>query len=574
MTYTKTRANANTPNNMVSVLDFGAKGNNGGPGFNEYDDDAINAAIASGADAIYFPPGRYWVRQPIVIERPLTIMGAGSSESIIYSRHSGNCFEIGHQDIGTDKNRTSTYLTAGKVTGLMVSRTIESSGGAAFWLRQCGGWYFDDVTANNHDTGFRVSGGQLNTFNRVRTLNSFPYVEPTDSSIVTSGIQLESTYVRTVNNIDEFQKCFTVQISDWIATSSGKLVKHALYANSADGLSITGAYLGYFRSSHLAFKRINSVDYITVVQFTNVYCDGVESIPEGTGGTPSSLLVRVGDNQLNTVRNITFTNCFLGNNRGGQPIVKLDERVEGLTFDSCTISGCDTIAFLFNDKTSLASYTIVNCRFTSVFGAVYTQAAKSLNFSNNSCVNFGSGKVGVNLVGEVKKLRFNNNTFDDDINLPLAGTSNATDDYVRLERCYYGKYVPDITPIDNCVGTPFISNFSRYNILNDSVVVNGEININTLGNVLATFSMELPIPSNFARTADLNGSLNPIGHNDVGAVVADWDTPADRDDGAMFSVMTSNSGTQKYTFSYSYSIIDAETYNLQLIPYEDEPKSN
>ncbi len=70
MTRTKTRANANTPNNFVSVLDYGAVGD----GITD-DYQAIQQAINEN-NCVFLPPGNYRIKTQLVAKTKFRLLGA------------------------------------------------------------------------------------------------------------------------------------------------------------------------------------------------------------------------------------------------------------------------------------------------------------------------------------------------------------------------------------------------------------------------------------------------------------------------------------------------------------------
>src|SRR5690606_1226522 len=85
---------------ITSVKDFGAKGD----GVSD-DTQAIQNAIANAAGEVYFPPGRYVVKEPITLKSDLKISGSGV-RSIIHASLSspGDIFKTNNEPGTSMKN--------------------------------------------------------------------------------------------------------------------------------------------------------------------------------------------------------------------------------------------------------------------------------------------------------------------------------------------------------------------------------------------------------------------------------------------------------------------------------------
>jgi len=530
---------------VVSVKDFGAVGD----GVTD-DTAAIQAAIDSvqayGKRHVYFPAGNYKTTAPILIQQGITLEGSGSSVCSILANHGGNGLVFQPSDAGS----ANSYLSAAGIKGLGVTRTDSGDGGAAIWLRQCNGFKAVDVRAHNHDYGIRVSGGQLNTLDTVRTFCFSPYTGgPVGAS---AGILLEQADIGG----GDYQYCYTVQINNWIATSGfDKRHSYAIQVKMVDGLSINGAYLAYYASSHFNIKRSLSSDYVTAVTLSNIYFDGVAATPGATTGTPRAFYVVASGLGGNTLRSIRVSNCMLANCRGGQPIVDIREFIDRLSFSNCVFSGCDSTAVNIGPATSSGlnegSYTFSSNSFSDVSGGIKITDVDSITITSNSFSSL-TASVGIQFNGLADKVRIASNIFDSTLSLPVASLPTATaSDLVDIRQQYTGSYTPTATSIVNIDSvTPSQVQYFR---INDTVHVFGKIAVNaTTASTVARFTIDVPISTNFTATGQAGGTLHSYTTSAIsigGSIAADTVT-----DTVEFNLVPTVSFELSYWFSFSYVI--------------------
>ena len=118
MTRTRTRANANMPNNFVSVLDYGAIGDGTTECFS-----AFNLAMASG-QPVYVPPGEYNVTGTLRTNRDgQTLFGAGKQSRINLVSGQQNGLNVTHDNCTI---RDLMIDGAGSATGLVLGNNSEN----------------------------------------------------------------------------------------------------------------------------------------------------------------------------------------------------------------------------------------------------------------------------------------------------------------------------------------------------------------------------------------------------------------------------------------------------------------
>lgn len=372
----------------VSVKDFGAKGDN----VND-DTAAIQAAIdyckTANVSSLYIPEGNYRLSSQLTVTASLKLVGAGTGTNF-YSTHSGNCLVFQPENAGS----SNVFLSGGGVSNLTVTRIAAEKGGSAIWLRQCNGFLLQDVGANNHDFGIRISGGQLNRLVTCRSLCSAPYIGETVNA--SAGLLLERADIGGGN----YQPCYTVTVSDWYS-SSNRLQRDGILIYSVDGFSLVNSYIAYYTNSHITFRRQQTSDTITAVQITNGYFDCVDN-PDGVvSGTPYSIRIYNslgGTNQ--GARAIKFHNCFFGNNDGNNnQLIYVQKYVDQMIIDGCNFGTAASCAFLVSDSAagaSYGSYILNNNTFNRTnkintnAGAVNIQNARQIILVGNEFADVGN----------------------------------------------------------------------------------------------------------------------------------------------------------------------------------------
>lgn len=382
---------------ILSVKDFGAVGDGATD-----DTTAIQAAIdsckANSVKTLFFPSGNYRLSSQLTVSAPLALVGNPVGTNF-YSVHAGNCLVFQPDNVGA----SNTYLPGGGVYNITVTRIAAAKGGSAIWLRQCNGFLLVNVGGNNHDFGFRISGGQLNRLVSCRSLCSSPYTGETVNS--SAGLFLEQADIGGGN----YQPCYTVTVSDWYC-SSNRLQRHAILINSVDGFSLVNAYMAYYTDSHIRFARQRFSDQITAVQFTNSYFDAVDDSDGTVEGTPYA--VRSVNNLGGTeqgARAVKFNNCFFGNNDGdNNQLIYVQKYIDQMIVNGCTFGKCSGSAILLSDNSAGASYG------SYVFS--------NNTFNNTNRINTGAGAINAQ---NTRRLIITGNEFNDvsDYCVVLVGTN-------------------------------------------------------------------------------------------------------------------------------------------------------
>jgi hypothetical protein len=283
---------------ISSVRDWGATGSG-----TTDDTLAIQNAIAfSFNDYVYFPPGTYRVTAPIVIEKPIRIIGAGSQKSFIRIDHSGN--GIVFQPVGA--GTSNVFLNFAEIEDIAVQRsTAITTPGTNIWIRQCNGFKAKGVTSFDGSVGFRISGGQLNSLLQCRAYvsNASMTPQPENACVIFEEAPLSG---------GGFQYCYTTNIEDFQGLGTN-IINYGILVKSMDGLNISNAFFSFFNVSQIEFNRQSLNTQITGVNISNVYFDCTGFF--GGPGTPHAITCTnarpAGTSGLGT---LNVTNCILANN--------------------------------------------------------------------------------------------------------------------------------------------------------------------------------------------------------------------------------------------------------------------
>jgi hypothetical protein len=283
---------------ISSVRDWGATGSG-----TTDDTLAIQNAIAfSFNDYVYFPPGTYRVTAPIVIEKPIRIIGAGSQKSFISIDHSGN--GIVFQPVGA--GTSNVFLNFAEIENIAVQRsTAITTPGTNIWIRQCNGFKAKGVTSFDGSVGFRFSGGQLNSLLQCRAYvsNASMTPQPENACVIFEEAPLSG---------GGFQYCYTTNIEDFQGLGTN-IINYGILVKSMDGLNISNAFFSFFNVSQIEFNRQSLNTQITGVNISNVYFDCTGFF--GGPGTPHAITCTnarpAGTSGLGT---LNVTNCILANN--------------------------------------------------------------------------------------------------------------------------------------------------------------------------------------------------------------------------------------------------------------------
>jgi len=508
---------------------------------------AIDYCKRLSINLLLVPEGNFRLGAQLTITHTLLIKGGGSSSTAFYSTHAGNGVVFQPENAGTGW----LYLDGGGIEGINVTRVIASSGGTAVWLRQCNGLRVTDVGGSNHDFGFRISGGQLNTIDKCRSFCSAPYTGEIVAD--SAGIVMEKADIGG----GSLQDCYTVVISNWYS-SANKLQRYGILIHSVDGLSVVNTYTGYYSSSNMRFKRKLTTDTITAVQVTNSYFDCV-----GTTGTPSSVIF-LNDSGIATEsggRNVKFVNCFFGNNGGtGNALVRLFSYADRLIFDACTFGSTESSAIRIASTAgaSFGTYIISNNCFSgtnkvdTASGAISIDNAQRLSVSNNDFNDVGTTCLVTG--GAFEGIVVSDNTKLQSTQMITQGTATYLEQFIRNLGDSDGSsisYTPTLT-----IGGVAISTGS-YSL---------QIGQYSLNSGVVTFQCRIAITSKEAQSGALEITGLPIPCNSTSQAVSVVPINTNTTSSGIYSQIIAGTGRVQIlkgstTSSSANNLVDTEVFS-------------
>jgi hypothetical protein len=406
---------------ISSVKDWGAVGN----GIAD-DTQAINDAIQFSQNYIYFPPGSYRVTSPIIIEKSLRLIGAGSHSSFILIDHSGN--GIVFQPVGAGTN--NVFLNSCSMVDLNITRANSITTPADnIWLRQCNGFRARGVNSNNGNTCFRFTGGQLNSLLQCRAFASNTSITPQAENGL---VYIEQAPLSGGGA----QPCYTISIDDFIG-SSNNVLNYAINIRSIDGLNFSNAYLAFCNTALIGLRRQSASTAVTAINISNVYMDCTGFF--GGAGTPHGIICtnglaagQYGANGLNV------TNCVIANNAAvGQfnAIIDFIKFGQNINIANCYIanSGPEWGVEIHDSSVGgpSGSYTFTGNTFTNLSnaadgGAIYARDVSVLIIDGNKFRNTVTSLYQVLVDGDNGTLSAIGNTTDGSATQMVTIASGAT----------------------------------------------------------------------------------------------------------------------------------------------------
>jgi hypothetical protein len=376
---------------VTNVRDFGASPFNAG----SVNRAAIQAAIdyASSGSAslrcVYFPSGFYQVDDTLFVRTDsVNIVGASRSNTAIQGTHANNILVFEPSAAGT----SNVFLNSCSLQNIQVTRTgtFNSAVGTTVWVRQCNGFTAEQVTANEGNECFRITGGQLNSFSGCNTFVSNSTIQATNDS----GCWV---FEEAVLSGGAYQPCYTVNITDFRASAS-KILNNIFYIRSADGLQISNGYCAFASESLFHTKRQRAGTNVTAINVSNAYFDCVDAFGGGITGTPTAVLIAgtgLGAGQYGATA-LTFSNCIMANNDDTgsfNSLINIVKYCNAFTVSHCYIAnnGSPYAVQIFDSTESApkGSYSFVGNHFSNLSnassgGAIYIKDVSQSSIVGNN----------------------------------------------------------------------------------------------------------------------------------------------------------------------------------------------
>ena len=366
----------------ANVKDFGAIGDGVAD-----DTAAIQSAVNSSSNFIYFPQGIFKITGTITISASKSLTGAGIWRTVIRQATPNiDTFLFKPTTAGT----TADFLNNVLIEQIQITHSdvvSTSTIGAGVRFLQCNNYRLFQVTVNNAPEGITVQGGQLGSLKSFAIFVSSSLTPTTDTALL---------YFRQAPVGAGFQPCYTVNVEDF-HLSATLLRQTCVLIQNADGLNFTNGYIanGDYSLVQVRAERDNS--YVAAVAFTDVYMDCV-----GAGKTTNGAAI-IEDG---------FANSFVYQFRIGS---------------GCAIANGDEIGVLCTKiKTRLLSVEGTNIINMGKWGVYVDGDIANHNIQIADCQfeNVGDGTSGAIGVAGCKSLVVVGNIFDTITNvlLNISGT--------------------------------------------------------------------------------------------------------------------------------------------------------
>ena len=255
MTRTNNRALANTPNNSVSVLDFGAVGD----GVTD-DTAAIQAAINQTGNkaSVYFPSGDYLITSTLTSQRQyFDLNGDGASSRIVCNTDIGTMLKVG--DISTGSN-----LPANSIKNILFQ--ADELSGNCVHLENLSRLHFENISVLlNKGVGVRITG--CDTIYMISSdLNCGRTDDGTGADVLVEHLYNGDTKVKDSASI-------YIDSSQLRANTTDANLRASLIVKGVDGLYCTNTHFGIAqRCVHIKPDVESSI--IGGINITNCYIDG------------------------------------------------------------------------------------------------------------------------------------------------------------------------------------------------------------------------------------------------------------------------------------------------------------
>jgi len=180
-------------------------------------------------------------------------------------------------------------------------------------------------------------------------------------------------------------------------------------------------------------------------------------------------------------------------------------------------------------------------------GSAAAKESKIYYDTTDSTVKFSDGSLWINIISAAT------NQYDNSLSgLSATTTQGAIDELADIPTLDVGAWIPTITTGTNLTAaSPISANFMR---MGDMVSISGSIQLDVTSSGWVDFTINLPIPSNFAAASDASGVIN----GGTG-LTTEWGNGTfdaeDTLDELAFRAYANFSGVSVWAFSGSFQII-------------------
>lgn len=401
----------------------------------------------------------------------MRLIGAGSHTSFIQIAHNGN--GIVFQPVGA--GISDVFLNTCSMIDLNIFRPSSITTPADnIWLRQCNGFRALNVSSNNGNTCFRISGGQLNSLDGCRAFAS-------NTSIVKNA---ENAAI-LLENADlaggSFQPCYTVNISN-LFSSTTNVLDYCIEIRSADGLNISNAYLAYADKALIGFSRQSTASNVTAINITNVYCDCTGFF--GGAGTPYAVIV---SHSLPAgtygVSGLNISDCVMANNAGDSSVSNFNALIDFVKYgQNVSVKGCyiansgADYGIEIGDSSGNGSYVFSGNTFSNLSndptpdsgGAIYARDFNQLIIDGNNFRNTVTASWQVLIDGSNGSLSAIGNITDGSATqmVTVAGSATFTGNVVLLNAGQTSTNIVQLSLPTSSVGLPSGAMWNNAGVVN------------------------------------------------------------------------------------------------------------
>ena len=465
---TKSRSNANTPNNFISVLDYGARGDG------IVDDTvaiqtAIDAVHANGGGTLFIPAGTYNIDGAaenfadtngggIELKAHVRLLGDGMDSTILKNVTNNWSKVVGSQ--GGD-NMAIQHLTidGGRLTHRPVDQTFPTGGMQPIPLRDVNN---SGYISNHNDDNYNaqathdIRGEGFILYNGISSANNLLIDNVFVKNTGHYGIGLQNVEMSGAVLTNLFFENIGGDCID-IKSNTGTISKATVIDNVTvlDGCGHNTPWNNTYGNLGQDTGHVNQAcfDIGGQCHVSNVNIRGLDSYPYRDGGeTLGAVGLRFRapvDNQERKGSALsTATNIFVESTKGVDEGAEQEKRIGGVVIN--------------DENISISNVTVTGCYkglwiYNSGDGVPFNVNANNLFITKNTGVT-GSFPYAINTAAATKRIYLSGLITDSDIGLHCNGTNNTVN--LTIDNC---DRAIDLIRYGSCEGSVTLSN----NTVND-----------------------------------------------------------------------------------------------------------